>query len=58
MANTKTRTNPLATLTVVELIGRELNTLRAWLSKDPQTPYRREAAARLRQLADELERSV
>jgi len=35
----------------------ELRTLRRWLDADSDTPYKREAAARIRALCDELERS-
>ena len=42
---------------VAERLASEALTLQRWLDRDPQTPYRREAAARIRELADELERS-
>lgn len=37
-------------------LATEVLTLQRWLERDPRTPYRHEAAARIRQLAAELER--
>lgn len=46
---------PLTLDQALGLAEAELATLRAWMSIDADTPYRREAAARLRWLANALE---
>lgn len=45
---------PLTLDQALGLAEAELATLRAWVQIDPNTPYRREAAARLRWLADAI----
>ena len=45
---------PMPPAQIVDAAQRELDTLRAWLAKDPQTPYAREAGYRLALLAKAL----
>ena len=40
----------------LELAEREIETLKAWLKTDPNSPYRDEAAARLQTIAKRIRR--
>jgi hypothetical protein len=56
-SSSSTRRPAEETARIAAKIVSELFTLQRWANIDPQTPYRREAAARIRALCDELERS-
>jgi len=46
---------PLSLDRAIQLAEAELAALRRWVDVDPRTPWRREAAARLRWIADHIE---
>ena len=56
VAKSATR-KPIPLERVLLMAETELASLRQWVKVDPDTPYRAEAAARLRALVNELERS-
>jgi hypothetical protein len=52
---TRPTVDPLCLDRAIQLAEAELAALRRWVDVDPRTPWRREAAARLRWIADLIE---